>query len=65
MVDHERREMRRRRGGKCEAPEFALGRFLAAGFVAFAFLALAHLAFFFDCVILQKGAQLGDLQTTR
>ena len=44
MVDHERREMRRRRGGKCEAPEPAVGCFLAALFVAFAFLALAHLA---------------------
>lgn len=65
MVDHERREMRRRRGGKCEAPEFALGRFLAAGFVAFAFLALAHLAFFLEMPFGISNLQLGDLQTTR
>ena len=48
MVDHERREMRRRRGGKCEAPEFALGRFLAAFFSAAALLALMHLPFFLE-----------------
>ena len=34
VVDHERREMRRRRGGKCEVPEPAVGCFLAAGFLA-------------------------------
>ena len=40
--------------GKCEAPGFTLGIFSAAGFVAFAFLALAHLAFFLETRTIQK-----------
>ena len=61
----ERGWMRRRRGGKCEAPEPAVGCFLAALFVAFAFLALAHLAFFLEMPFGISNLQLGDLQTTR
>jgi hypothetical protein len=61
----ERGWMRRRRGGKCEAPEPAVGCFLAALFSAEEAAAWRDFCFFFDCVILQKGAQLGDLQTTR
>ena len=62
MVDDETHETEE---GKCEVPELALGIFLAALFSAEARPALEHLAFFFDCVILQKGARLGDLQDTR
>ena len=65
VVDHETREMRRRRGGKCEVPEPAGGCFLAVLFVAFAALALEHLDFFLEMPFGISNLQLGDLQTTR
>ena len=61
MVYEAKREGKAGVKAKGSAPEFALGDFLAAGFVAFAALALAHLAFFLDWVILKKGAQVGRL----
>ena len=52
MVDKER--MRERRGGKCEAPEFTLGGFLAALLLADASLPFIDFAFFLETRTIQK-----------
>ena len=54
VVDHERREMRRRRGGKCEVPEPAVGCFLAVLLSTEALPAALRCAFFLEMWTIQK-----------